>query len=118
MWVLEWGFAKWTWVGIARDKFGVKAPATTGNENFERYYRVQMNSLEMAVVFIPSLLLASQYWPPLLITVLGLVYLIGRILYFLAYTKGKKRTIPFLMGMISVILYIFLGIIGSVRALL
>ncbi len=105
-------------VGKARATYGVKAPATTGNENFERYYRVQMNTIETSVVFIPAILLASQYWSPYLMAAMGLIYLIGRILYFEAYINGKKRTIPFMMGVIPVLLYIFLGIAGSIRALL
>jgi len=28
-------------VGKARGRYGVKAPAITGNETFERYFRVQ-----------------------------------------------------------------------------
>ena len=50
---LRFGFA----VGKAREKYGVKAPATTGNEMFERYFRVQMNTLEQLIVFIPSIVL-------------------------------------------------------------
>jgi glutathione S-transferase len=32
-------------VGRARVKYGIKAPAVTGNEHFERAFRVQMNTL-------------------------------------------------------------------------
>jgi hypothetical protein len=32
-------------VGEARIKYKVRAPATTGDEHFERAYRVQMNTL-------------------------------------------------------------------------
>ena len=41
-------------VGQARGKYGVKAPATTGNEMFERYNRVHQNTLEQLVMFFPS----------------------------------------------------------------
>ena len=47
--------------GKARVKYGVKAPATTGEEGFERMYRVQMNTLEMLVIFIPVIFIASNY---------------------------------------------------------
>ena len=50
-------------VGQARGKFGVKAPAVSGNENFERIYRVQMNTLELLVVFLPALYASARYWP-------------------------------------------------------
>ena len=104
-------------VGKARDKFGVKAPAVTGNESFERYYRVQMNTLELTVIFIPSILLASNYWSPFLMAALGFVYLIGRVLYFYAYVGNKKRVVPYLMSFVPTILFVVLGIIGVVRAL-
>ena len=57
---LYFGFA----VGRAREKYGVKAPATTGNEMFERYYRVQMNTLEQLIVFIPGIVLFAHYIEP------------------------------------------------------
>ena len=49
-------------VGRARAKYGVKAPAMTGNEQFERVVRVQMNTLEQLVCFLPALLMAAAYW--------------------------------------------------------
>ena len=105
-------------VGKARDKFGVKAPAIMGNENFERYYRVQMNSIEMIVIFIPSILLASMYWSPFLMALLGLIYLIGRILYFYAYVGNKKRTTAFMMSFLPMIIFVVAAIVGSLRALI
>ena len=46
-------------VSAARGRHKVRAPATTGPEEFERAYRVQMNTLENAVIFLPALWLAS-----------------------------------------------------------
>ena len=46
-------------VGKAREKYGVKAPAITGNEIFERYFRVQQNTIEQIVLFLPSLFIAA-----------------------------------------------------------
>jgi glutathione S-transferase len=51
-------------VGRARGLYGIKAPAVSGHEMFERAYRVQMNTLELMVVFLPALFIASKYWPP------------------------------------------------------
>ena len=64
-------------VGRARERFGVKAPAITGNDQFERSFRVQQNTLESIVVFLPSLYLFSRYFNPLWAAGLGVVYLIG-----------------------------------------
>lgn len=105
-------------VGKARATFKVEAPAITGHDGFERYYRVQMNTIEMLVMFIPSILLAATYWSPYLMAILGVIYLIGRVLYFRAYVTSEQRTIPFLMGLIPVLIFLILGIFGSVRALI
>ena len=42
-------------VGKARGRYGVKAPAITGNDIFERYFRVQQNTLELLVVMLPAM---------------------------------------------------------------
>jgi uncharacterized MAPEG superfamily protein len=78
-------------VGAARGRYGVKAPATTGHEAFERYYRVQMNTLELLVVFIPALPLFAYYVSVRWAVVLGIVYLLGRALYYFAYVKDPDR---------------------------
>ena len=77
-------------VGQARGKFNVEAPAVSGHPEFERYYRVQMNTLEMLVFFLPTLYLFAQYVNPLIGAGLGLIYLIGRFLYQRSYVKDPK----------------------------
>ena len=74
-------------VGGARGKYGVKAPAVTGHEMFERYYRVQMNTLELLVVFVPAIWLFADYFDPRWAAGLGAVYLVGRLVYFRSYVK-------------------------------
>src|SRR5664280_2392720 len=68
-------------VGKARAKFGIKAPATTGNPGFERVFRVQMNTLEWLPFFLPALWLFAIYISDPIAAVLGLVWIAGRILY-------------------------------------
>jgi len=58
-------------VGRARGQFGIAGPATTGHPVFERYYRVQMNTVELLVVFFPALWLAAKYWSPQYAAMLG-----------------------------------------------
>jgi uncharacterized MAPEG superfamily protein len=77
-------------VGWARDKYQVPAPATTGNEVFERYFRVQMNTLEQLVVFLPAIWLFAQQVSATWAAGLGVVYLIGRLVYFRSYTRDPK----------------------------
>ena len=88
-------------VGRAREKYGVHAPATTGNEVFERYFRVQMNTLEQLVIFVPSMLIVSHYVDPRIPAALGVIFLIGRAVYFRAYTRAPaSRSIGFSLSMI------------------
>lgn len=103
--------------GMARLKYKVAAPAVTGNENFERYYRVQMNTIELIILFVPSIYIASIYWSPYLMASLGVIYLMGRVLYFFAYTRGKNRAAGYLMSLIPTLVFIVAGIAGVIRAL-
>ena len=104
--------------GKARIKYGVKAPAISGHEGFERMYRVQMNTLEMLVMFIPAIFIASNYWSTSLVASLGLVYLVGRFIYWLAYVKDpKSRTIGFMLSIFPSLALIILSIVGIVMSL-
>jgi uncharacterized MAPEG superfamily protein len=78
-------------VGRARGRYGIKAPATAGNEQFERVYRVQMNTLENAVAFLPALWLGAWYWKPTWAAVCGALWLAGRIWYARAYAGDPAR---------------------------
>jgi glutathione S-transferase len=86
------GFA----VAKARGRFGVAAPATTGHPEFERYFRVQMNTLEQLILFVPAIWLFAQFVDPHWAAGLGAVYLVGRLLYFASYVKDpKSRSLGF-----------------------
>jgi glutathione S-transferase len=74
-------------VGMARGKYEVKAPATTGNDVFDRYFRVQMNTMEGLIQFLPSLWIFSLFGNEKIGAALGLIWIVGRILYALAYVK-------------------------------
>jgi uncharacterized MAPEG superfamily protein len=91
-------------VGNARVKYGVKAPAMAGHAMFERAQRVQLNTLEQLIVFVPAIfsyawLADSLDWPGSEIAAgLGVIYLIGRHLYARAYVQDpQKRSIGFLL---------------------
>jgi glutathione S-transferase len=106
-------------VGSARGRYGVKAPATTGNEIFERYFRVQMNTLELLVVLIPALPLFAWYLSPRWAAALGGVYLVGRFLYFFAYVKDPaKRSAGFGLSILPILVLLLGGIGGAIAALL
>ncbi len=77
-------------VGRARGRYNVAAPATTGDPMFERVYRVQMNTLENAAVFVPALWLAAWYWSPAWASGCGAAWLAGRIWYARAYARDPN----------------------------
>lgn len=81
-------------VGKARATYGVKAPAVSGNPEFERIYRVQMNTLEWMPVFLPALWLFAIYVSDAIAATLGVVWIIGRILYMIGYTKAANKRGP------------------------
>lgn len=78
-------------VGKARVKYKVNAPATTGHPKFELAYRVQVNTVENTVAFIPALWLFSYYVSTVWGAVLGLVWLLGRVWYAVAYSEDAKK---------------------------
>jgi len=104
-------------VGKARGRYNLPAPATTGNEMFERYFRVHMNTLELLVMFIPSVILFGQYLNPYLAAGLGVVYLIGRLVYLFAYVKEpKKRGVGFALSVVPILILAVGAIFGAGRA--
>lgn len=105
-------------VGRARGTYKVPAPATTGNEVFERYFRVQMNTLELLVVFVPSIILFGAYISPYIAATLGVIYLIGRLVYFTSYVKDpKSRSLGYALSALPVIVLVAGSIIGAIRAI-
>jgi glutathione S-transferase len=102
-------------VGGAREKYGVKAPATTGNEIFERLFRIQQNTLEQLVGFIPGIYLFSRYFNPLWAAALGIVYLAGRQIYAASYTRDPaKRSLGYGLSFLPVAALLLGGLIGAV----
>lgn len=101
-------------VGGAREKYGVKAPAITGNEIFERLLRVQQNTLEQLIVFIPGLYLFGRYFNPLWAAALGVVYLVGRQIYAATYVKDPaKRSVGFGLTFLPTVILLLGGLIGA-----
>ena len=101
-------------VGRARKRHGVKAPAMSGHELFERAFRVHMNTLEQLVGFLPALLLASMYWPDAIVASIGAVYLAGRFLYRHLYLADPASRSPgFLLTVIPTFTLLGATLVGA-----
>jgi uncharacterized membrane protein YecN with MAPEG domain len=114
---------EYTYFGIqvsqARARSGVKPPATTGDEIFERTYRVHHNTLEQLVVFLPSLFLFASYVSALLAAALGVVFIVGRALYARSYVADpEKRATGFVIGLVASMVLLVGGLLGAIWSLL
>jgi glutathione S-transferase len=102
-------------VGKARTKYGITAPAITGNPDFERVFRAHMNMLEWMPIFLPALWLFAIYVSDPIAALLGLVWIAGRITYMLAYAEAaQKRGTGFAIQAFAT----FALLIGAVIAIL
>ncbi len=102
-------------VGKARGKYGIKAPAVSGHEGFDRAFRVQMNTLEQLVAFLPALFIAGLHWSSGWVAAIGAIYLIGRIVYWRSYVADPaKRGLGFLLTVLPTFALLAAGLVGAV----
>ncbi len=103
--------------GRARLTYDVKAPATSGNPIFERYYRVQQNTVEQLVIFLPSLFLFAYYASTFWASLLGLIFIVGRALFARAYvTDPEKRAPGFVLSFGANVILLLGGLLGALCA--
>jgi glutathione S-transferase len=102
-----------TQVARARAAFSIKAPAITGHPDFERVFRVQMNTLEWMPIFLPSLWLFAIYINDAAAAALGAVWIIGRIMYWSGYKQAaNKRSMGFAVQSVAAFA-LWLGVLGA-----
>ncbi|MCA6297327.1 MAG: MAPEG family protein [Phenylobacterium sp.] len=100
-------------VGAARRTSGIDAPAMSGDPMLERYLRVQGNTLEWLPIFLGSLWLFAHYWGDLPAAILGLVWIVGRVLYALGYSAAAdKRELGFMVQLVATAVLLF-GALGK-----
>jgi glutathione S-transferase len=105
-------------VGRARFRHGVRPPATAGPEPFERALRVQQNTLEQLVFFLPAFWLAALLADASVAAALGLVWVGARIAYAVGYLQApEKRAAGFGIAFLSSAALLVMALVGSVRAL-
>jgi glutathione S-transferase len=104
-------------VGRARGKYQIKAPAITGNPDFERAFRAHQNTIEQAIIFLPVLWTASVYCNEQIAAYAGYAWLVGRLWFIFGYIKeASKRGTGFAIGMLAFVVLLVMslwGIIGK-----
>jgi uncharacterized MAPEG superfamily protein len=111
--VYVWNFMA---AGQARGKHQIVAPATTGHPDFERKLRIQQNMLEQLIVFLPSLWIFCLTLNPLIGAALGLIFVIGRIIYSAAYAADPaKRSLGFGLGALPTAILLLGALVGVIR---
>src|SRR5262249_8856270 len=98
----------------ARGKYGVKLPAITGNTDFERVFRVQMNTLEWLPIFLPSLWLFAIYLSDAIAAAIGTVWILGRIAYMIGYFPSRPGRRPGFAIQALATIALWLGAIGGI----
>jgi uncharacterized membrane protein YecN with MAPEG domain len=110
------------WMGArvagARRKSGIHAPAMTGDPTLERTIRAHLNTLEWLPPFLVGLWLFSLYWNDRLAALLGVMWIVGRVLYALSYAAGEKKRAPgFLIQALVTFVLLIGAVIGAIRVM-
>jgi uncharacterized membrane protein YecN with MAPEG domain len=106
-------------IAVARRTSGIYAPAMSGDPVLERALRVQGNTLEWLPIFLAGLWLFSVYWNDRIGALIGLVWIIGRVLYAVGYWADAPRRLPgFFIQFLAAIVLLIGGAAGAVRSLM
>jgi uncharacterized MAPEG superfamily protein len=106
-------------VGMARAKWQVPAPASSGHPEFDKRFRVQMNTLEQLVMFVPAAMLAAPVLGDLYTAILGFTWSLGRVLYArLYYADPAKRGPGFGLTFLPTLILMGAAIVGAISGLM
>jgi glutathione S-transferase len=101
-------------VARAHSKTGILAPTMTGDAYLERCIRAHVNTLEWIPIFLPALWLFAVYWSPFWASVLGAVWIIGRIVYFRGYVVAPRKRFPGFFIQSMAVFALSLGTLGRI----
>ena len=101
-------------VSRARARTGIKVPATSGHPDFERAFRIQVNTLEWMPIFLPSLWLFAIYISDALAAGIGALWIVGRIVYFIGYSQAAAKRGPGFAIQAIAAIALWVGAIGAV----
>jgi uncharacterized membrane protein YecN with MAPEG domain len=106
-------------VARTRRATGIQPPAMSGDLRLERALRVQGNTVEGFIVFIPALWLATLYFQGWIPPLIGLIWCLGRIIFAVGYmTSAEKRHVGFTISIFSVLALVILAGVGVVQSLI
>jgi glutathione S-transferase len=106
-------------VGKARVKYGIQPPVMSGDPNFDRVVRVQQNTLEQLVLFLPALWIFAMFVQPMVAAVVGGIWVVGRSLYAWGYYQAaEKRALGFAIGIFSNMILLVGSLVGTILQLL
>lgn len=106
-------------VGRARAAHGVKAPAITGPEDFERTFRTHQNTLESLIVFVPAVWIFGMVVDPLWAAIIGVVYLVGRVIYAIGYIgAAEKRGLGMMIGLLASAVLVLGSLVGLILTMM
>ena len=104
-------------VGLARGKLGIEAPATTGKPEFDKAFRIHMNTVEQLVLFVPMLWLAASVVGDLWAPAVGAIWIVGRVVYASGYRKDvAKRGPGMLMTLFSTVVLAAITVWGIIQS--
>jgi len=86
----------WMALTVARthQRTGILAPTMMGDPVLERTCRAHLNTLEWMPIAMPSMWLLAIYWSPRVAALLGLLWIVGRVVYFVGYVSEAKKRFP------------------------
>lgn len=105
--------------GIARGKSNLKAPDCSGDESFQRVFRVQQNTLEQLIVTLPALWLCALFFGAMVAAVGGAVFFVGRLMYRAGYISDPDKRAPgMIIGMLANVVMLGCAIWGVISMML
>jgi uncharacterized MAPEG superfamily protein len=106
-------------VGQARAKWNVPAPASAGHPEFDKRYRVQMNTLEQLALFVPAVIVGAPVLGDALTAGLAVLWSLGRLLFArLYYADPAKRGPGFALTLLPSMILLLAGVWGAVTTLI
>jgi glutathione S-transferase len=105
-------------VGATRGKYNVNAPACEGDETWNRLFRIQQNTMEQLIIFVPATYAFALYLSELWVLLPGLAFIVARFLYSSEYASDPKtRTPGMAITLLSNVVLVLGALFGLMKAM-